>query len=213
MDEILANKIFEEKQLFNEGKRGVVYKSFFENKTYLIKQRKKESTSPGTIKNEYEYNKKLNEIGVGPNIYYYDEKEDFLIRDFVDGIKIEDWVKENQNKLSFKNDLKKLLIDILNQARQMDLKKINKQELTNPHKDILIKKDNEPIIIDFERCRFTNKPKNVTQFLQYLTRPFMSNVLLSQNINFTKQNSVVLGELYKKDLFEKQYLNIVSIFK
>jgi putative serine/threonine protein kinase len=213
MDKILANKIFEQKQVFNEGKRGIVYISTINKKQYLIKQRKPESTSPGTIKNEYEYNKKLNEIGVGPNIYYYDEERDFLIRDFVDGIKIEDWVKEQENKDSFKTDLKKLLMDILNQARKMDLKKINKQELTNPHKDILITNQNIPIIIDFERCRFTNKPKNVTQFLQYLTRPFMAKTLNKVNIALSKDEIIVLGELYKQDLSEKQYLNIVSILK
>lgn len=212
MNKELANILFEKKELFNEGKRGIVYTSNHEKKVYLIKQRKPTSTSPGTIKNEYEYNKKLNKINIGPKIYYYDQKNDFLIRDFVNGVKIEEWVDEHNEDIDFKYKLLGILKDILLQCRSMDLFKINKQELTNPHKDILITTKG-PVIIDFERCRFTNKPKNVTQFLQYLTRPFMSKILAEQNINITKDEIILLGEKYKLDKSNTIFLEILSYLK
>ncbi len=202
MNQENANFLFNNKELFNNGKRGIVYTSELNGKKYLIKTRKQESTSPGTVKNEYFYNKKVNELGVGPKIYYYDEEQDFLIRDFVNGLKLEDWIEENKNNPRFKIEIKNVLLKILEQARLVDEKGINKQELTNPHKDILIT-NNEPVIIDFERCRYTNKPKNVTQFLQYLTRPAMSKVLERQSIKLDKQIIIELGEEYKKN-YEKE---------
>lgn len=212
MEKELAKLLFQKKELFNEGKRGIVYTSKHKDKLYLIKKRKPKSTSPGTIKNEYEYNKKLNKINVGPKIYYYDEEDDFLIRDFVDGIKIEEWVKNHGEDIDFKYKLLGILKEILLQCRSMDLLKINKQELTNPHKDILITKKG-PIIIDFERCRFTANPKNVTQFLQYLTRPFMSQVLTSKGIIISKQKVISLGEKYKSDNSANNFLEILDYLK
>ncbi|MFT4311310.1 MAG: hypothetical protein ACMXX7_01650 [Candidatus Woesearchaeota archaeon] len=211
MQKELINKILEKKEVFSKGKRGIIYTSTIDNKTYLIKQRNPKSKSPGTIQNEFEYNQKLNKIKIGPKIYYYDKKQDFLIRDFVKGKKIEDWVKENKQTKDFKQNLIKILKQILLQCKKLDEIKINKQELTNPHKDILITNQNKPTIIDFERCRHTLKPKNVTQFMQYLTRPFMKKTLGLQDINLDKKQIIELSEKYKKNQTKENFTFLLKI--
>jgi len=51
---------------------------------------------------------------------------------------------------------------------------VNKFEMHHPTKHILIKAGKPSrktvVMIDFERCRWTEKPKNVTQFVQFLLR-------------------------------------------
>src|SRR3990167_2396810 len=58
--------------------------------------------------------------------------------------------------------------EILNQCFKLDSLRINKLELNKPKKHILMER-NKPKFIDFERCYYTNKPKNLTQICQYLT--------------------------------------------
>ena len=201
MDSKTAGDLFNNKVLFNNGKRGIVYLS--ECKKYLIKTRKPESSSPGTIKNEYFYNKKVNEFGVGPKIFYYNDENDFLIREFVDGEKISEFLEKSD-----KQNIVNVLLKIIDQTVKLDEHKINKYELTNPHKDIIIK-NNEPYIIDFERCRYTDKPKNLTQFLQYLTRPRTFEWLKNKGINVEKEKIIKLGVNYKKN-YEKKYVGEIK---
>jgi len=68
-----------------------------------------------------------------------------------------------------KNKNPKILKQILKQCYELDKLKINKKELTNPYKHILVK-NSKVKMIDFERCYKTNNPKNVTQFSEYLMR-------------------------------------------
>ncbi len=212
MEKDVAELIYSQKKEYARGKRGLVSVSEYRGKKFVIKEKLLSSAGVGTIKNEFLYNKKVNEFGIGPRIFYYDEEKDFLIREFVDGVKIEEWVADKRNSSFFKTEFKEILLSILNQARLLDLNGINKYELTNPHKDILIT-NKGPVIIDFERCRHTNKPKNVTQFLQYLTRPVMSGFLDEASIVFKKETAVLLGEEYKKDLSGEVYEKIKKVIK
>ncbi len=211
MDSDTAKTVFKKKQSFSKGKRGTIYKSRFNSKYFIIKTRQPESSSPGTIQNEHVFTEKLNKIGIGPKAKYFDKDKDFLIREFVDGQKIEDWVIENKDKPNFKERLLKILKNILLQCKTMDDIKINKQELTNPHKDILITKQDVPVIIDFERCRFTLKPKNTTQFLQYISRPFMLNILKDLSIDIKQREIIALGEAYKNNPSKEAFSKILSL--
>ena len=40
----------------------------------------------------------------------------------------------------------------------------------HPQKHILINERNEPVLLDFERCHQTEKPGNVTQFIEFICR-------------------------------------------
>ncbi|MGV8168917.1 MAG: hypothetical protein ACP5N3_02570 [Candidatus Nanoarchaeia archaeon] len=227
MNKLQALKIYEKRIPFSKGKRGLisfaldeknekfslrknnslVYKDiphFINNKKYCIKEKNPSSDANNRIFLEYENNKKLNEINVGPEIYFYDEEKDFLIRDFVEGKNIFDWIKENKKDKEIKNNLKKIILNILDQCRLMDKIKMNKLEMTNPHKDIIIDHKNEPFIIDFERCRFAARPKNVTQFCQFLTKGNMKTELEELRIFLDKDKLMTLAEEYKNSKTDKE---------
>jgi len=71
--------------------------------------------------------------------------------------------------------------------------------MTHPHKDILITKNNEPIIIDFERCRISQKTKNVTQFCQFLASGKMPVELNKLGIKFDKEKIFKAAREYKME--------------
>ena len=75
---------------------------------------------------------------------------------------LKDFLKKNNNP-------EKVLKEIENQCKILDKLKINKEEMHKPIKNIIVKK-NKPILIDFERCHYTQRPKNLNQFKQFLKR-------------------------------------------
>jgi len=208
MEKKLIQKIWNDKNYFSKGKRGLIYLAEVNGKKYCVKTKNPDSDKENPAYFEAENNKRLNTIGVGPKFYYYDSKHECSIREFVQGLDLFDWIKENKNKKIFEKLLKKIILDLLDQCYAMDKARINKLELTHPHKDIIITKNNKPIIIDFERCKITNKPKNVSQFCQFLGRGKFSKELENQGIKLDSDKLLVLAQEYKqnnqdKKIFEK----------
>jgi predicted Ser/Thr protein kinase len=92
----------------------------------------------------------------------------------------------------------------------MDILLINKTELTNPYKDIIIDENNFVVLIDFERCKKTEKPKNITQFLQYLIKK--SSELEKKKILVDKNKLFLLGKDYKLNPSDKNFRRITALF-
>ncbi|MBN2142044.1 hypothetical protein JW711_01820, partial [Candidatus Woesearchaeota archaeon] len=63
---------------------------------------------------------------------------------------------------------------------------------------------------DFERCRFTERPKNVTQFLQYVSK--MKRVLRDKGFSVDEASCIKLGSEYKKKLDDKSFEKIMKTF-
>ncbi|MBN1792799.1 methyltransferase [Candidatus Woesearchaeota archaeon] len=196
-------------ELYASGKRGAIYLVKEKGKSICIKEQKP-GIAVDTIENEARFLKLLNKKGIGPKFISFDRKKGQLRREFVDGRGIEEFL--NDEKIT-KQQAAGVICDVLKQCREMDLLGINKTELTNPYKDIIIAGKGESfnsVMIDFERCRMTAKPKNVTQFLQYLSR--MRRVLAEKRISIDEKLLVDLGRAYKDILDEKSFRKIINMF-
>ena len=93
----------------------------------------------------------------------------------------------------------------------MDKLKINKEEMSHPHKHILIDKKNNPILIDFERSRYTIKPGNVTQFSDFLISTNVLTILKEKNININKNKLINAAKTYKKQQNKNNFNNILKL--
>jgi len=147
-------------ELYSHGKRGIIF--VFENnkKKYAIKIKKPESEAINRINIEADFLKLLNKHDIGPKLV--DSGEDFIVYEFVEGLTLKEFLKHNKlNKKRIKN--------ITRQCEILDELKINKEEMHSPLKNIIINKD-KVYLIDFERCHFTSRPKNVNQFMQFLRK-------------------------------------------
>ncbi len=142
---------------FAKGKRSIVYKGKFHGKDAVLK---KETRNLRRVKNEAFWLKKLNKIDIGPKLFY--EGEDYIICEFVKGKPLKEWIEKPNRK-----NLVKVLRNVLMQLREMDKLKVNKNEMTRPYKHVIIH-NNKPVMIDFERCKISLKPKNVSQFCQFV---------------------------------------------
>ncbi|MCX6711991.1 MAG: hypothetical protein NT139_03075 [Candidatus Woesearchaeota archaeon] len=143
-------------EYFAEGKRGKIYIGYIKGKMVAIK---KEKRNLNRINNEIKFLKILNEYNIGPRLINY--SKDYMIYEFVEGIRILDYLKNVS-----KREKNRIIKNVLLQCRTLDKLNIDKYEMNNPYKHILIGKQIK--MIDFERCKFVEKPKNVTQFCQFI---------------------------------------------
>ena len=91
----------------------------------------------------------------------------------------------------------------------MDELGINKFEMHHPLKHIIIEK-NTPVLIDFERCRHTDDPKNVSQFCDFLISKTFNELLATKDILIKKENMIELAKNYKKNRNKKSFELILS---
>lgn len=192
--------MLKDKEYLAKGKRSIVYKGVFKGKEAILKVIKK-GAPPNIIKNETKWLKKLEKYKIGPKLYK--EGQNYMICEFIKGKRIMEWLKEHNKK-----EIKKILKEILKQCRTLDKLKVNKKELQRPVKHIIIKKIVK--MIDFERCKETKHPKNVTQFCQFLTSKNVKEILEEKNIKIDKDKLIILLQKYKKEQTERNFKAILN---
>lgn len=214
----LERKGIENITYFTHGKRGDIYTGFINQnqcvKTYLskekeiikvaIKIKRKESEAIGKIENEAKWLKILNQESIGPKYLFHDDN--FLVYKFVEGKFILDWIEGND-----KENIKNVLIELLNQCFTLDKMKVNKEEMHHPLKHILVDKFDQPILIDFERCNQTEKPQNVTQFIEFICR--MKSELKKKSIVLRIENLRNLAKSYKEKPTLEKLDQIIAMIK
>lgn len=157
------------------GKHSVVYEGKYKLKPVVIKVGLDKDISI-----EKMYLEKLQGEKFAPKFYF--AGNGYVVREKVDGELIGDFLNRAKKK-----EIEIVLNKILEVTCRMDGLGINKKEMTNPYKHIYVINKNGDFyikMIDYERCIFTEKPKNTTQFLQYLRK----------NIELLKSKKIVLNE-------------------
>ena len=208
----LERKGVEEIKYLTHGKRGNIFtgisdkskrvKTHFAKKEIVkvgIKIKRKESSAIERMKNEAKWLNVLNQKNIGPKFLF--SGEDYLVYKFVEGEFILDWIRDNK-----KTDIKKVLISVLKQCYTLDQLDVNKEEMHHPLKHIVVDKFDKPVLLDFERCSKTDKPKNVTQFVEFICR--IKEEMKSFKINVDRLRN--LAKEYKKNINPETFKNIIS---
>lgn len=192
------------KEFFAKGKRGITYLASWRGQRVLVKEHNPEADID-TISHEADMLQLLYPFGIGPQFFAFDKRNRALIREFIDGEEIEKYLNNSSKK-----EILSVLAEIFYQCRTLDLLGINKLELTRPYKHILITKKASPpgvkpsrkkgavLQIDFERCKKTEKPKNVTQFTQCVARGRLQSIFKEKNIIINAKNILALAGKYKR---------------
>ena len=205
-EKLYVYKFKPKEYLLAQGHRGKIYT--FNKGKYIRKVPINSSKESINIENEAKFNKLLNKHKIAPKFISYDKKTDSLTRVFIEGVRINDYLVAHDKK-EILYILKKVFIQLL----KMDELKINKFEMTNPYKHIIIDKKGNPYLIDFERCRFTEQPKNVTQFLQYITSGNITTLFKKKKINIDKTKVVQLSKQYKHSYNKELIVNFLERLK
>ena len=84
----------------------------------------------------------------------------------------------------------------------LDKLKVNKFEMHRITTNVIVVKNN-PVLIDFERCKRVLEPKNVTQFSQFLFKKGKYG---------NQEKLIKLLKEYKSDFSEKSYKELLLYF-
>ena len=191
-----------------KGHRGFVYSAKLKNKDVAVKI----ENSPKfnfRIKNEVDWLKKLNKKNIGPNLVM--DGPNYFIMDLIKGKRIVDFIDSlDPNQLNTRNLIKTVLCECLRQCREMDLMKVDKDEMHHPYKHIIVDDEFKVFFIDFERCKFTEDPKNVTQFCQFISSTNMFVALREKGLMVFPEKIRKFAQFYKINPSEK---NLEKIMK
>lgn len=191
--------------LYKKGNRGLIYFSKYKNKKIIIKIKNPESRAENRIENELRFLKILNKKNIGPKALFF--KNGKLGMEFIDGVCFLDFI---ENTKSDKKAILKIIKALYDQLCMLDKLKINKEEMSHPHKHIIITK-NKPVLIDFERAHYTEKPANVTQFSVFLISDFVSKLLKEKSIKINRQDMIESCKIYKKDINDNNFSRITKL--
>lgn len=194
-------------QIYKKGKRGLVYFSRYRNKRIIIKIKNPESRAENRIENEFRFLKIMNKKNIGPNVLFF--KNGKLGMEFVDGIYFLDFIEKENNK----NIILKMIKTLYDQLYQLDKLKINKEEMSHPHKHIIVTEHNKPVLIDFERAHYIAKPANVTQFSVFLVSDFVSELLKEKSIKINRQDMIESCKIYKNNINGNNLSRITKLIK
>ena len=190
---ILGRKGVTNIKYFSKGKRGKVFTARYKSKKIAIKIKRKESEAIGRMQNEAKWLKKLNQLHIGPKLLF--SGADYLAYTFVEGDFILDFIAKNN-----KTKIKKVLDLIFKQCFKLDKLGANKEEMHRPLKHVIIK-NNKATLIDFERTHKSKKPKNVTQFTQFVCAIKKELAKKGFKINVNKLRA--LSKVYKENMTKK----------
>ena len=103
----------------------------------------------------------LNRFNVGPELYCYSKNA--LIWKYIDGYSFEEVIEKLSDE-----ELRIVMNKVLHQLYILDKVRVVHHELSRPEGHILVTKNLDVYIIDFESATMDSKKKNLTQFLQYI---------------------------------------------
>lgn len=193
--------------LFEKGNRGVLYKGSYKRKTVVVKAKRKESTAVATIENEINWLRRLNKGGIGPKLLLEGKSNDWFAYKFVEGEFITYYISSCNEKEKIVAAIKDLLL----QCRKLDKLKVNKEEMLRPQKHVLVGKSGKITMLDFERCRKTQKPKNLTQLCQFLASKYVTSLLLQKGIKAEREKLLAAAKSYKHSQTEEKFKIILEL--
>ncbi len=195
---------------YAQGKRGIIYRGKTDMNQYVkkfiptkknymdvaIKVKKEESTAERTIEKEAEWLERLNKLRIGPRLIFATPNS--VITEFIVGENLPEWLEHHS-----RDECRRVLQQVLGQCFTLDQQKITKEEMHHPYKHIIVDRFNNPIFIDFERCHETEKPQNVTQFVEYICRlkPVLEKNGLVIDVDKLRTAAKEYKEKYTKEMF------------
>lgn len=201
-----------ELNILGKGHSGIVLKvNVFSKKTMALKIRRVDSRRKDSLTEVY--NQKLaNLVGIGPQII--DNTQDLILMELITGKGIGDWFQDPTNfHLLTSRNIIHIVNEILKQCYQLDVLNLDHGELTRIDNHVMVSKNNQISIVDFESASTKRKPSNVTSASQALLLSGGSISKIICKFIEKKDNEFLLNQLkkYKKRKNRQNFENILSI--
>ena len=161
-----------EKEAFNtpvlgKGCVGIVTVAYRDREKVALKVRRIDADR-SRMTQEAGMLQRANSVRVGPRLL--GASKNFLLMQFIDGDLLPKWLEKRREKAQ----VRRVLREVLEQCWRLDKAGLDHGELSHAPKHIIIGKEGNPFIVDFETASTNRKPSNVTSICQFL---FLSGVV------------------------------------
>jgi len=116
------------------------------------------------LQHEAEMLAKANSVNVGPQ--FISASTNFLLMQFIDGDLLPSWLMAHKD--AEREHVRSVLREVLEQCWRLDSVGLDHGELSKAPKHVIVSKEQEPFLVDFETASVNRKPANVTAMCQYL---------------------------------------------
>jgi putative serine/threonine protein kinase len=194
--------------VLGKGYAGIVVMAKMGTKKVALKIRRTDSPRKD-MKKETILLGAANKAGVGPKLIA--SSKNFVVMEFVAGIKIYDWVSELKGKGSTAK-LKTVIKKILTDCYKLDEADLDHGELSNITKHVIIGKN--ITMIDFESASLERKSSNVTSACQAILIGSGLAKMVDRIYKLPpKQKIISVLRNYKKEKTRKSFDDILEVLK
>ncbi|HLE74777.1 MAG TPA: RIO1 family regulatory kinase/ATPase [Candidatus Bathyarchaeia archaeon] len=175
--------------VLGKGYVGVVIIAHLDGQRAALKVRRVDADRLG-LQHEAQMLAKANSVNVGPKLMSV--STNFLLMQFIGGGLLPAWLETHKEK----EHVRSVLSEVLEQCWRLDAIGLDHGELSHAPKHLIVAKDEQPFIVDFETASVNRKPANVTSICQFL---------------FTSSGAVT--RMVAETLGEKSAEEIVSVLR
>lgn len=211
-------------KFFARGKRGVLFAATLlgSGAQVVVKFAGDPSVSTSStaagcwVETEARWIRIMNRIGVGARLEAFGTG--WLICERLAGFNIVEFLSSHATRSS----ARWVLREILCQCFAIDMMGINKEEMTHPTRHIIVHALPCPsssarwrwkcTFIDFEKCSYSAKPKNITQICQFITSPRMTALFLKHGVLWDLQQVRQHTKCYKTNVSSKAFDGLLRVF-
>ncbi|MAG08451.1 hypothetical protein CMO89_03185 [Candidatus Woesearchaeota archaeon] len=186
-----------------KGHRGLLFTALYKKKKVTIKIKNPESEAVGRISNETDWLKKLNKARIGPKLLFKDKE--YFAYNYIEGDFILDFIRKAKKK-----EVIDIIKNVFGQMFVLDKLGVNKEEMHHPVKHVIIGKSLKVTLLDFERCHKSLKPKNVTQFVQFVSSSNVQDLLKKKRVKVSRSLIRKYAAKYKKERIKDNLNNILD---
>jgi putative serine/threonine protein kinase len=208
---VMAVEFAGEASVFNvpvlgKGFVGIVVIAHLNRERVALKVRRVDADRAG-LEHEAQMLAKANSVQVGPKLI--DVSKNFLLMQLVDGWLLPEWLSGPREKAQ----VRCVLGEVLEQCWRLDSVGLDHGELSKAPKHIIISKQHEPFLVDFETASVHRKPANVTAVCQFLFTSYgtvakaVAEVLGERN----REEAIGALRLYKNERSRENFNRVVRV--
>jgi len=185
--------------ILGKGCVGIVTQAMIEGKPVAVKIRRSDADRP-SMEEEARLLRLANAVNVGPRLIA--ATTNLLAMEFVDGVPLFRWAERSTGRI---RPLKRVLRHLLDECFRLDAIGLDHGELSHAPRNVLIRHDGEPCIVDFESASMVRRVANVTSLLQYFLFGSLSRTLHSSKIFPAKKKILEALAQYKRESSIENY--------
>jgi len=192
--------------VLGKGFVGIVVAAHLDGERVALKIRRVDADRAG-LEHEAQMLARANSVHVGPKLIGV--SRNFLLMQLVDGWLLPEWLSEHREKKL----VREVLGGVLEQCWRLDSVGLDHGELSKAPKHIIVDKQHEPFLVDFETASVDRKPANVTSVCQFL---FTSHGAVAKAVaevlgEVNREEAIAVLRRYKNERARENFNRVVEV--